>query len=227
VSLIALAKGTQIVAAVSSIALARRRAEHVPAAVALVVLTAATLVRRPLRLALGPPQELPYEGAARMLVYLDGAAELATYATIAGLALAVAVSEPYRRRVAALVVAAWALASVELGMMYPSPLVRSAGLQRVYFAADLIGLFVSAIALVLWVERSVALKRSPRSLDLVAWGLVSLDGAVLLAPFSPWRGDVFGSDFSGPAVIITMFFAAFAVAQVTSWVRSGSGSRSD
>jgi glycerol uptake facilitator-like aquaporin len=100
-------------------------------------------------------------------------------------------------------------------------------LQRVYFAADLIGLFVGAAALVLWVQRSLAQKRSPGSLDVVAWGLLALDGSVLLAPFSPWRGDVFGSDFSGPAVIITMFFAVFVVAQVTSWVRSGSGSRSE
>ena len=96
-SFIAIAKATQIAAALSSIALAKRRAEHMPAAVALVVLTAIALARGPLSAALAPLPR-PIEGAARSLVYLDGAAELATYATIAGLALAVAVSAEHRRR---------------------------------------------------------------------------------------------------------------------------------
>ena len=78
-SLIAIAKATQIMAAISSIALARRRVQHVPAAVALVVLTAISLARGSLRLALAPLPR-PIEGAARVLVYADGAAELATYA---------------------------------------------------------------------------------------------------------------------------------------------------
>lgn len=67
-SLIAIAKKTQIVAAVASIALARKRAEHVPAAVALVVLTAVGLARGPLRAALAPLHR-PIEGTARALVY--------------------------------------------------------------------------------------------------------------------------------------------------------------
>ncbi len=53
-NLVALAKATQIAAAVSSIALARRRAEHVPAAIALVVLAAIPLLRDPLRDVLRP-----------------------------------------------------------------------------------------------------------------------------------------------------------------------------
>lgn len=215
-NLLGIAKATQIAAAVSSIALARRRTEHVPAAVALVVLTAVGLARGPLRAALAPLPR-PIEGAALSLVYLDGAAEMATYATIAGLALAVAFDAAHRRRALALAVAAWAFASVMLGALYPSPMVRGAGLQRVYFAADLIGLFISAAALVLWAQRNIAAKRSPDSASMVAMSLVALDGAILLAPFSPWRAVVFGSDFSGIQVIITMFFATFAVAQVIAW----------
>jgi tetrahydromethanopterin S-methyltransferase subunit D len=219
-----LAKGTQILAAVSSIALARRRTKHVPAAVALVVLAAIPLVRRPLKDALAPLSR-PVEGAARMLVYVDGAAELATYATIAGLAVAVAVSQQNRWRVFTFIVAAWALGSIVLGAAYPSPLVRGEGLQRVYFAADLIGLFVSAIALVGWAQRKLAAKRSPDTTSFVAMGLVALDATILLAPFSPWRGTLYGSDFTGISLVIVLWFAAFSIAQVMAVWRSSSSSR--
>lgn len=218
-NLLVVAKATQIAAAVSSIALARRRAEHVPAAVALVILAAVGLGRTPLRAALAPLAR-PIEGPARVLVYVDGAAELGSYATIAGLALAVAVHARYRRRAVALAVAAWGAASVALGALYPSPLVRGAALQRVYFAADLLGLFVSAVALARWADRAMDDKRSPDGASLVALGLVALDGAILLAPFSPWRGALYGSSFDGVQVIITMFFATFAVAQVVAWKSS-------
>ena len=219
-NLTALAQTTQIAAAVSSIALARRRVEHVPAAIALVVLTAIPFVRDPVRTALGPIPR-PVDGAARVLVYIDGAAEMATYATLAGLALAVAASQ--RRRVVALTVAAWAIASIVLGALYPSPIVRGEGLQRVYFAADLIGLFVSAAALVLWGQRNIVARRPPDSSSMVAFALVALDGAILLAPFSPWRGALFGSDFAGIQVVVTMFFAVFTAAQVIAWRSSSRG----
>jgi len=220
-SLEVIAKTTQIAAAISSIALAKRRAEHVPAAAALVVLAAIPLVRRPLYDALDAtsPGGLGY----RVLVYADGAAELAGYATVAGLAVAVAVSVERRKRVVAGAAALWALASIALAAMYPSPLVTGTGLQRVYFAADLIGLFVSAAAIVAWTQRKLAAKRSPDSSSIVAVCLVALDGAILLAPFSPWRGILFGSDFTGIQVIVAMFFAAFTVAQVIAWRFSSRG----
>ncbi len=218
-NLLAIAKATQIAAAVSSIALARRRAEHVPAAVALVVLTLIGLLRGPLRAVVDAPG-----GSERYaLVYVDGAAELATSTVVAGLAVAVAVDATKRRRVLAGGIAVWALASIVLGAMYPSPLVKGAHLQRIYFAADLIALFVSAVALARWLQRGAAMKRSPDSASLIAIGLVSLDGAILLAPFSPWRGVVFGSDFSGIQLIIAIFFATFAVAQVAAWRFSSRG----
>lgn len=220
-NLLAVAKGTQIAAAVSSIALARRRAEHVPAAVALVILTAIPLLRDPVRTALAPIPR-PVEGAARVLVYLDGAAEMASYATLAGLALAVAASH-HRRRVIAGTVSAWAITSVVLGALYPSSLVRGEALQRIYFAADLLGLFVSAAAVVLWAQRTMAAKRSPDSSSMVAVALMALDGAILLAPFSPWRGILFGSDFAGIQLIIILYFAVFTTAQVIAWRFSSRG----
>jgi hypothetical protein len=220
-NLLALAKATQIAAALSSIALARRRAEHVPAAVALVVLAAIPNVRRLLKNALLPLPR-PVEGAARVLVYLDGAAELATYATVAGLAVVVAVNVEHRRRAVAFIIATWALASIVLAALYPSPLVRGNNLHRIYFAADLVGLCVSSIALFTWARRSIYAKRSPDSSSLVALALVALDGAILLAPFSPWRGDLFGTSFNGIQVIITLFFATFTIAQVIAW-RSSRG----
>jgi hypothetical protein len=221
VNLLAVAKGTQIAAAVSSIALARRRAEHVPAAVALVILTVVAFVRDPVRTALAPLPR-PIEGAARVLVYLDGAAEMASYATLAGLAVAVAATR-HRRRVVAVTVAAWGLTSVALGALYPSPLVRGEGLQRIYFAADLFGLFVSAAALVQWTQRNIAAKRSPDSSSMVAVALIALDGAILLAPFSPWRSVLFGSDYAGIQLVITLYFAFFTAAQVIAWRFSSRG----
>jgi hypothetical protein len=222
VNLLAIAKATQIAAAASSIALARKRVEHVPAAVALVLLAAVGLARGPLRAALAPLTR-PIDGPARVLVYADGAAELGTYATIAGLALAVAVSARHRRRALALTAAAWALSSVALGALYPSPLVRDEALQRLYFGADLVGLFVSAAALVSWAQRNIAARQSPDSASMVALSLVALDGAILLAPFSPWRGFLYGSDFAGIQVIVTLFFAVFTAAQVIAWRSSSLG----
>lgn len=220
-NLLSVAETTQIAASVSAVALARRRAEHVPAAVAIVLLTVTALARTPLKAALAPLPR-PIEGAARMLVYIDGAAMLATYATVAGLAVVVAVNVEHRRRAAAYIIATWALVSVVLSALYPSPLVRSNSLHRIYFAADLVGLCVSSIALFTWARRSIDAKRSPDSSSLVALALVALDGAILLAPFSPWRGDVFGSSFNGIQVIITLFFATFTIAQVIAW-RSSRG----
>jgi hypothetical protein len=213
-NLLAVAKGAQIAAAVSSIALARRRSEHVPAAVALVVLAFIGLARGPLNTALDASQ-----GDARALIYADGAAELATSAVVAGLAMAVAVTGDQRRRAFALTVVAWALGSIALGIV--SPVGRK--LQRVYVAADLVGLCVSAAALVRWGQRLGAAKLSPDSTSVIALGLFALDGAILLAPFSPWRAVVFGSDYAGVQLVITMFFAIFAIVQVIAWRFSSRG----
>lgn len=209
-------KAAEVCAAVSALALARRRPAHVPAAVALVVLAALDLLGGPISAAL-PPTVEPWQGWSRVLVYLDGASNLATIATVAGLAVAVAVSPERRRRAVAIVGAVWLLASVVLSALYPSPLVRGAGLQRIYLAADLIGLFVSTVALITWARAGIAAKRSPDSAPLVAIGLVLLDAAILVTPLSPWRGSVFGASFEGVQVEILIVFAALTAAQVIAW----------
>jgi len=90
--------------------------------------------------------------------------------------------------------------------------------MAVGFFALVFGIAI-VVALFLWARRNIREKRSPDSASLVALALVALDGAILLAPFSPWRGDVFGSSFNGPAVIISLFFAVFTAAQVIAWMQ--------
>jgi len=206
----------QIVAAGSGVVLARRRAEHVPAAIALALLATANLLHAPLLAALRPLPR-PIEGSARVLVYLDGAISLAQYAIVAGLAVAVAAAPRRRRLAVGLVAGGWLLAAVVLAALYPSPLVRGAGLQRTYFAADLIGLFVATVALVTWARRAIAARRSPDGAYAVALGLVTFDAAILLAPFSPWRAALFSAPYTGPQLVITVFFAVVATAQVIAW----------
>src|SRR5262249_44838709 len=159
------------------------RAAHWPAAIALIILAAVSVARGPLLAALHPmPKHV--EGPALILVYADRWTELATLATVAGLCVAVAVSQEYRRRALLLNVAGWALACIALSALYPPTFAYASRLQRFYFAADLVGLFVSAVALVIWAQRGMAAKRSPDSSSMVALCLFLLDGAILLAPFS-------------------------------------------
>src|SRR5262249_13600694 len=61
-----------------------------------------------------------------------------------------------------LVAGAWLLASVVLAALYPSPLVRGERLQRIYLAADLIGLFVAIVALARWARASTLHPRPMR-----------------------------------------------------------------
>jgi hypothetical protein len=204
VSLETVAVATQIAAAVSSIALARRRGEHLPAAVALVVLAV---------IAVGHAG-LFHLSPTPVIAYVDGAGEIGSIATISGLCLAVAMRARRRWRALAAAVALWALACVGLGL-HGAP--AALALHRFYFAADLFGLFISAAALVLWAQRDAEERRSPCSASAVALALTALDGAILLAPFSPWRGDVFGDDFAGPQTIIILFFAVFTAVQVIAW----------
>jgi len=208
---------SEVLAAVSAVALARRRPAHTRAAVALVVLALIAVVGAQVAAALTPPSVEPWQGWARVLVYLDGALNLATSATIAGLAVSLAVAPERRRFAVGAVVAVWALASIVLAALYPSPLVRGESLQRVYVAADLIGVFVSTVALVSWARAGIAAKRSPDSASAVAIGLVLLDLAILLTPFSPWRGSIIGGRFDVIQVEVLGFFAVISAAQVILW----------
>ncbi len=198
-------------AAISAHAVARRRPEYAPAALALAVLAAASWLDGV------TAAGLSVAPSSHVLVYLDGALNLATSAAVAGLAVAVAVAPERRRLAAAIVGAVWLLASVVLGALYPSPLVRGEGLHRVYFAADLFGICISTVALITWARAAIAAKRSPDAVASVALGLVTFDAAILLAPFSPWRGALFAAPYTGPQLVITVFFAVVATAQVTAW----------
>jgi hypothetical protein len=211
------AYSAEVLAAATAVALARRQRGHRPAAVALVALSAGSILHALTAAALTPYQAEPWEGSARLLVYLDGALTLAADAALAGFAIAVAVSPERQRRVAAITIAVWLAASVVLGALYPSPLVRGASLQRVYFAAELITLFVATGAIVTWARAGIAAKRSPSGVQTLALGMVLLDGAILLAPFSPWRLDLFSVPFGGIQLVITIFFAVVATAQVIAW----------
>ena len=49
-----------------------------------------------------------------------------------------------------------AAASVLLARLYPSPIVRGAGLQQIYVAADLIALAVASLALIFEARADIA-----------------------------------------------------------------------
>lgn len=180
---------TETAAVVSAVLLARRRAEHRPAAVALVVFMLADLVRLPM--------PATPSGA---LVYLDGAAVLAQEATLPALILA-ACSPGAPLRAAAPVFGAWLLASVVVGALYPSPLVTGAGLARVYLAADLLGLLVTVAAFVQWMRA-----RRPMSTSHAVAGLfATLDVALLTVPLSPWRVGLFDRWDAAQFGLLTLF----------------------
>ena len=82
-TLFAVSVAAEVCAAVSAVALARRRPAYVPAAVALVLLAAVPFLDGPVHAALAPLPR-PITGPALVLVYLDGAINLATSAIVAG-----------------------------------------------------------------------------------------------------------------------------------------------
>ncbi len=190
----------EIVAAIVAVLLARRRAEHRPAAVALVVFTLADALRLPVDTAL-PWSEAPYAALGmRALVYLDTALVLAMEAVLPTLAVVVCSERPKRPLVA--MVAAWAAVSVGCAVLYPSPMVRGDGLARVYLAADLAGLFVTIVAFVQWARR----RESPSSSHVVALLLMAADVVVLLVPFSPWRAGIFQRWDTAQFALVLLFF---------------------
>jgi hypothetical protein len=187
------------------------------------LLAAVNLLHAPVASVLRPLPP-PVAGPARVLIYLDGAISLADYAIVAGLAVVVAVYPERRRLAVALVAAVWLLASIALAALYPSPLVRGLGLQRIYFAADLLGLFVSTVALITWVRRAGAAKQSPSLVHFVAVGMVAFDALILLAPYSPWRGALFDAPYTAPQWVILTFFAVVMAVQVIAWKRTSGSS---
>jgi hypothetical protein len=212
----AAAYSAQVLAALAAVLLARRHAPHRPAAVALMLLAAVNVLHAPIVAALHHLPR-PIDGPALALVYLDGADALAGYAILAGLPVALAVTPERRRRACAIVVGVWIFASVVLARLYPSPYVRGAGLQQVYVAADLIALAVASLALIFEARADIAAQRSPSSSSAVATAFVLIDGGLLVAPMSPWRGDVFVTPYFGPQLVIAVLFSLIAATELIAW----------
>jgi hypothetical protein len=131
---------------------------------ALLVLRAALLygVLRPERAAmadLSAPFTSPLALAA---VYLDGAMFPAET-----LGTAVIVASFYRERPRRSLVAlagGWLLAAVALAVLYLSPLVRGTGVARVYFAAVLASVMMSAACVVRFAERQLSANKKCQNL---------------------------------------------------------------
>lgn len=190
-----------LASAVAAALLAVRRREHVPAAVALSLLGAFNLAQ----LATVP-------ATTPTLVYLDGAVMLAASAVVPGLAVFAFLSPRLRWRALAAVVAAWVLLSVAMAVVHP----RGPELQRWYLAADLAGLVVAAASIVTWAWWAKG-RASPGSTHAVALALPIADLALLLLPYGPWRASVFAGRWDLVQVVIVVFFAALAAAQVIAW----------
>jgi hypothetical protein len=202
----------EVASAVVAVALARRRPTHRPAAVALVVLLAANLLRAWVLSSLPwPPPSEPLEDSARVLIYFDRALMLAAASVVPGLAVGASVEHP--RRAVGYVVAAWALASIACAVLYPSSLVRGAGIARVYLAADLLGLFVATAVLIQRVLR----RRPPTSSHAVVLALVASDFAILLVPYSPWRDGLFGR-YDGVQLMVLVLFVVLTCYQGVLWL---------
>jgi hypothetical protein len=205
------ADASQVLAAIFAILITRHRRSYLPAAVALTLIATISLVQRAIFAATqGAP--VPYEGAARLLFHIDTASHLAGDATIAGLAVVVAVAPERRRRVVAIIAGVWFLASVVVAALYPSPLVRGLGLARVLFASNMLGVCVGTIAMVMWARGKLAAKRSPGAIDMVALTMLIFDAGAAILPFSPWRNAPFSLEaYSGVQGLIIGFFGVIAV----------------
>jgi hypothetical protein len=212
----AAAVAAEAVALVSGIALVRRRPSWWPVVVAVAVLLAVGLARGPLNAGLSPPQVEPWTGGKRVLVWIDGALELATFAAIGGSAVVLFADKRTRGVVG--VVSVWAALALVLAWLYPAALVRGASLQRVYIAIDLGSLFAGCVAVGIWARH----RRSPTAEQVAAFFLMACDGVIMLAPSGPWRSDVFATDFSPVALAVLMMFLILTAFQGVLWRRAGS-----
>jgi hypothetical protein len=192
-----------VCAAVAGVLLALRRREHVPAAVALSLLSVLNLAQV-VTGAPGPPA----------IVHLDRAVWLSAAAVVPGLAIKVFLSPRLRRPALACVVGASVLAFVVLAVVYPPP--AQVVLQRFYLAVDLAGLAIATASIVTWVWWAKG-RASLSSAQAVAAGLVLLDLAILLAPYSPWHGSLFVSSFDMVRGAILVFFSAVTIVEVILW----------
>jgi hypothetical protein len=200
-----------ILAAALAVVLAIRRVDHRPIAVFLVVMTAIDLAR----LALAHVVDFdaaprPHVGLVRFAFHIDELGFLAWPAGLAALALVVFAGRPY-----GLVRLAWAATGVCLIALYPSDLVRGAGLAQIYLAAELVALAVYVVTLARWGARRAA----PSSAHAVLLVL----GAVELARLVPFYGPVFQrwATYAGPTNVV-LYAVIAAVQGGFLWVSSPS-----
>lgn len=198
-------------AAITAVALARRRSDHWPAAVALLVVFAVAVITVPMNAALSSPPIGPYEGWRRVLVYLDGALHLGSFATVTALALAVTMNNA--RRAVITVAVAWLLESIALAALYPSPVVRGENLFRIYIATDLFALLVSIGSIGTWAFS----RPTPRPAFGVALVLVITDLGILLNPYSPWHNVRLAGHYEVVQLMIAGMFLVTAFVQGVLW----------
>jgi hypothetical protein len=215
---VVVASAAEVLAAVFAILIARHRRSYMPAAIALTLFPVMSILDGMIAPVLDAAA-VPYQGTARLLFHVETALLLGGDATVAGLALVVAVPPDQRRRVVAIVGTVWLLASAVVAVLYPSPLVRGFGLTRIYFASTLLGLCIGTIALVTRVRASIDAKRSPDANDLIALALVVFDASGAGIAFWPVRsGALSAESYSGVQVLIVCVFTVIAIAEVVAWL---------
>jgi hypothetical protein len=203
------AVAAQALAAATAIGVARKNPAHRPVAVGLVCLLALSVLRgvlvygvlRPARSVM-PDPSAPFSSAlALVAVYLDGAAFLAEEMTVAGIVAAVYLERP--RKTLTTIGIAWLAASVVLAGLYPSAVVRGAGLARVYLATELASLMVSMACVASFAGRRL----SPRAPQAIALFLLAAEVAVLIT--GPWRASIFvGWDSAKMVLLVAYVFIA-------------------
>ena len=211
--------------AITASALALRRREHAPAAVALFALFACNVLQAMIGERLAPYPVEPWQGTARVLVHIDTAVVLGAAEIVPALALSVTLSGQRRAVALALVALSWALASAVLATLYPAPFVRGEGLFRLYLAADLVCLTVASAALISRLRTMLANRESPRPRDAVAISLVALDLGILMVPFSPWREGLWITPYGRFDIVqvgVVIFFAGLSAVHGALWIRSSS-----
>jgi len=141
-----------LLATVSAVALARRRADHWPFASLLVSLLLINTTRAVLSAHFGlirPLGSPPFTGAARVAFHVDQAGELASAAAFAALVIWLFSK---RRSLAVIPGIAWVAAVAYLATHYPE--IRGEPLRQVYLAAELAALAVAAMSFgVFWRRR--------------------------------------------------------------------------
>lgn len=206
-----LAIALQICSAVAAVFLARRRADHLPFAAWMTGSAVVTIARRIIASTVLPVRPLgspPFAGSQRIFFHVDEALFLAPTAGLAAMAIVLCAK---RRTLVMLPVLAWVASVVYLATHYPE--VRGDALLKVYLAAELAALAVSAAALAaLWWRR---VDWTPAHMCLFATAAV--DGGILFA--GAWRFG-FWSQWGATQAALALLYGVLMAYQVIQWSRS-------